>query len=86
MLLLYVFIFFNSASLDEKGKLYTYQQSEDDVKVWFTLGDDCTKNDVRLTVTDLDIKIKCKEQQLLSGKLSHVVEGDLTTWSIENNR
>lgn len=67
-------------------KLYTYQQSDDDIKLWFSFGDDCTRDDVKITVSDVDIKVKYKEQQLLSGKLFHVVEGDLTTWSVENNR
>lgn len=71
---------------DEKVKSYSYQQSEDDIKLWFSLSDECTRNDVQITVTDLDIRVECKEKQLLSGKLFHVVEGDLTTWSIENNR
>lgn len=71
---------------EKKEKLYAYQQSEDDIKLWFSLGNDCTRNNVQIKVTDLDIRVECKEQQLLSGKLFHVVESDLTTWSIENNK
>lgn len=70
---------------EEKPK-YTWEQTEDDVKILIQMDSEVTRDDVDVRVSERDVIICCQQQTIVSGTLSHSVDVDLTTWTLQPQR
>lgn len=70
----------------KKDPTYYWQQSTDDIKIWFGLPRDSVKDDIKIEVTDKTLKVEVKSQVFINGNLFQRLNADLTSWSIDNNR
>lgn len=70
--------------LDEEKLKYTWKQTEEDVKIMIKVDNKVTRNDVDVEIKGRDIKICCQQQTVVSGCLSHSVDTDLTTWTLQS--
>ena len=73
-------------SAEKKEPQYYWQQSTDDIKIWFGLPRDCVKDDIKIDVTDKNLTVSVKSQVFVQGNLFQRLNADLTTWSISDNR
>ncbi|KAI5694498.1 hypothetical protein M8J77_019381, partial [Diaphorina citri] len=65
---------------------YFWQQTNQDVTLWFPMNSDVTKGDVNISVTNADIRVTCRDKDLLSGNTVQTIDANLTTWKIEKDR
>jgi hypothetical protein len=72
--------------VEKKEPRYFWQQSTEDVKIWFGLPGDCVKDDIKVDVTDNALKVSVKDRVFVDGTLFQRLNADLTTWSIIDNR
>ncbi len=71
---------------DPKEPSYFWQQTTEDIKIWFPLPKSCTKNDIKVAVSEKRVDILLKNETFLSGDTFKHVDSDLTTWNIIDNR
>ncbi|KAI5701989.1 hypothetical protein M8J75_015499 [Diaphorina citri] len=65
---------------------YFWQQNNQDVTLWFPMSSDVTKGDVNISVTNADIRVTCRDKDLLSGNTVQTIDANLTTWKMEKDR
>ncbi|XP_073993640.1 nudC domain-containing protein 1 isoform X2 [Rhodnius prolixus] len=65
---------------------YHWQQTKEDVKVWFTTPDAIEKTDVRVSATFNFLDIALKDTSFLSGTLCQRIDPELTLWTLNNSK
>ena len=71
---------------ENEGKTYTWDQSEEDVVISFQLAEDVAKGDVCVTIEPPEVVVGLTDgSSLLRGQLTHAIDLDGTTWTMEKN-
>lgn len=70
---------------ENKAK-YTWIQTVNDIKIVIQVKTEVTKRDVEVNISERTICISCKEEALVTGPLSHPVDSNLTTWTLDSQR
>ncbi|XP_054267939.1 nudC domain-containing protein 1 [Macrosteles quadrilineatus] len=65
---------------------YTWQQSEDDIKVVVEVADGVTRDQIDVKVEAKLLMICCGTTTIVEGPLLYTVDHKLTTWSLQDNR
>lgn len=65
---------------------YFWQQTSQDVTVWFPLSSDVTKGDVNISVTNAHLRVTCRDKDLLCGNTVQTIDANVTTWNTEKDR
>uniref|UniRef100_A0A8D8PTK3 NudC domain-containing protein 1 n=1 Tax=Cacopsylla melanoneura TaxID=428564 RepID=A0A8D8PTK3_9HEMI len=76
----------DSNSADAKKPNYFWQQTDDDLKLWFPMSGEVSKGDVNISVTNSDLRITCRDKDLLRGNTVQLIDANLTTWNIETEK
>ncbi|XP_065205001.1 nudC domain-containing protein 1 [Planococcus citri] len=71
---------------ENKEPEYYWQQTEDDIKIWFGLPAGCVKDDVKVHIENKRISVEIKDKVCLAGETFQRLDSDVTTWNITNNR
>lgn len=71
---------------ENEGKVYTWEQSEEDVVIAFQLAEDVMKKDLCVRIEPPEIVVGLSDgSNLLRGELGHAVDTDGCTWTLEKN-
>nr|XP_018899756.1 PREDICTED: nudC domain-containing protein 1 [Bemisia tabaci]XP_018899757.1 PREDICTED: nudC domain-containing protein 1 [Bemisia tabaci] len=65
---------------------YYWQQTSDDITIWFNIPSDTLSNQISVNVQDSELKVKCVDRVLLQGSLHSSVSENLTTWTLDKNK
>lgn len=66
--------------------LYTWEQTQDDLKIMVEVLPDVRKDQLDVEVKERELTVRCQQLTVLTGPLTQTVDTDLTTWTLQPGR
>lgn len=71
---------------EEVKKVYSWTQTNDGISITITFPEEIVKSDLNVSVEDLNIQVKCKDETIVKGDFFQRINKDCTSWSFDKNK